>query len=87
MIQLLGVIGGILFAYAGVPSAIATIKAGKSIGVPILTALLIFFGTIFLYAYLFLSYGFDLVLTINYTIEALSWGVIIKYHYFERKVK
>ena len=85
MIQLLGILGGMLFAYAGVPSAIATIKVGKSIGVPILTAWLIFLGTIFLYAYLFLSYGFDLVLTINYSIEALSWGVIIKYHYIERK--
>lgn len=85
MIELLGILGGFCFAYAGVPGAIATWKAGKSIGIPIFTSWLIFLGTIFLYAYLYLSYGFDWILTINYSIEGISWGIIIKYHYLERK--
>lgn len=84
MLYLLGLLGGMCFAYAGVPSALATFKAGKSIGIPISTALLIFSGTILLYAYLYLSYGFDWILTLNYSIEAISWGVIVRYHYWER---
>ena len=82
MLELIGLLGGICFAYAGVPSAYLTVKAGKSIGVPINMAILIFMGTILLYCYLYLKFGFDWVLTLNYSVEAISWAVIIKYHYF-----
>ena len=85
MIEIVGLIGGALFAYAAVPAAIQTIKVGKSIGTPILIAWAIFLGSIIMYAYLKTKYGFDWVLTINYTVETFSWLIIVCYHYFPRK--
>ena len=80
--KILGIIGSACFAACGVPAALATYKAKKSIGTPISVALLIFFGSLAMYGYLLGTYGFDLLLTINYIIEALSWGLISYYHYF-----
>jgi len=82
--KLLGVLGGFCFGYCGVPAAYQTFKAGKSVGTPVSIAWMIFLGAIFMYSYLFLNYGFDLILTINYLVEALSWGLIVYYHYFPR---
>lgn len=82
MIKILGILGGFCFAYCGVPAAYATIKARRSIGLPISTATMILIGAVAMYGYLTATYGFDLILTINYTIEALSWGVIVFYHFF-----
>ncbi len=84
IIEIMGLLGGLCFAYAGVPAAIATFKAGKSIGISVLTAWLIFAGTVFLYVYLFARNGFDPIITLNYFVEAVSWITIIKYHYFPR---
>ena len=85
MIKLLGLLAGFCFAYCGCPAAYATAKAGKSIGTPVSIAWMIFLGAILMYAYMFLSYGFDLILAINYIVEAISWGIIVLYHYFPRK--
>lgn len=85
MIELIGLLGGACFAYAAVPSALLVLKAGKNIGIPINMAWLIFGGTIFLYTYLFGKHGFDWIITLNYSVEALSWFTIIFYHYFPRK--
>lgn len=80
--KILGLLGGFCFGYCGIPASYATIKAKKSIGTPISIAWMIFLGSIFMYSYLFRTYGFDLLLTFNYGIEALSWGIIVYYHYF-----
>lgn len=82
MLKLLGILGGFCFAYCGVPTAYATIRKGQSVGTPIAVALMIFLGAMAMYGYLLGSYGFDLVLTINYGIEILSWGAISFYHFF-----
>ena len=81
MISLLGIVAGAFFAYAAVPQALRTIKAGKHLGTPIDLAIVIFLGTILMAAYLFFSYGFNLILAVNYTVEAWSWGVLIWYWY------
>lgn len=81
IIGLLGVIGGFCFAYCGVPAAFATLKAGRSIGTPVSIAWMIFTGSMFMYSYLLLRYGFDLILAINYAIEIFSWGILVVYHY------
>lgn len=81
MIELLGLIGGACFAYAAVPSAIKTVRAGRSQGTPIDLAWMILAGTVFLYVYLYYRYGFDPILTANYGIEFISWLIIVVYHY------
>jgi len=80
--SLLGILGGICFAYCGVPAALATFKAKRSIGTPIFVALMIVLGSIFMYVYMTATYGLDLILTVNYAVQLLSWGLIVYYHYF-----
>lgn len=79
MISLLGIVAGAFFAYAAVPQAIRTIRAGKHLGTPVDLAAIIFIGTLLMWSYLFLTYGFNLILTINYAVEAWSWGVLLWY--------
>ena len=80
-VKMVGIIGGCLFAYCGVPTAYMTIKAGKSIGTPVTIAWSIAVGALCMYSYLYLTYGFDLLLAINYSIEFGSWAAIVFYHY------
>lgn len=84
MIKLLGILGGLCFSYCGIPTAYLTHRAGKSIGTPVSVAWMIFLGALFMYGYLLGSYGFDLILTANYLIEAASWGLIVYFHYRPR---
>lgn len=89
-LSIIGLIGGACFAWAAVPTAIKVLKLGHNPGVPKLMAWLIFSGTIFIYSYLFLKFflvsGVDKILTLNYSVEATSWGIILFYTYFPRKV-
>lgn len=82
LLQVLGLIGGAFFAYAAVPQAIKTVRAGKHLGTPIDIIVTIFIGTITMYSYLHATRGFDWVLAFNYTIEAVSWGVLLFYRLF-----
>jgi uncharacterized protein with PQ loop repeat len=79
MLELFGLFAGFLFAYAAVPQAIRTLKAKKHLGTPLDIILAIFFGTIAMYAFLTLTYGLSWVITFNYSVEALSWGVLLYY--------
>lgn len=81
-IQILGLLAGSLFAYAAVPQAIRTIRAGKHLGTPTDLILAIFFGTITMYSYLRATTGFDWVVAVNYSVEGLSWGVLLFYRAF-----
>jgi hypothetical protein len=85
MINILALIGGFCFAYCGVLPAIATAKAGKSVGTPVAIAWMIVVGAVAMYFYLLAEYGFNFLLTINYFVEAASWAVIVFYHYFPRR--
>lgn len=85
LVQLLGIVGGLCFAYCGVPTAIATLRAKKSVGTPVSVAWMIFLGAITMYSYLLGTYGFDLLLAINYAVEAASWGIVVFYHYFPKE--
>lgn len=84
IVDALGFLGGACFAYAGVPSAVATVRAGRSIGVPSSLAWMIFLGTILIFLYIWIRHGFDWVLFINYSVEAVSWFVILFYHYKDK---
>jgi hypothetical protein len=85
LLKTIGLIGGFCFAYAALPASIATCKAGKSIGTPLSLAWLVLLGTIFMYIYLTVSHGLDWVITVNYAAEAITWLIILWYHYFPRK--
>lgn len=85
IVEVFGIIGGFCFAYCGVPAAWATYKAGKSIGTPISVASMILVGAVTMYLYLLMSYGFNLLLAINYGVEAISWSVVVYFHFFPRK--
>jgi len=84
LLQIIGFSGGGAFAFAAVPAAIATIRAGQSIGTPISAAWAIFLGCVLLYTYLTGLHGFDLILTATYGIETASWATIIWFHYRPR---
>lgn len=84
-LEALGLLGGACFAYCGVPAAWATVKKGRSIGTPVSVAWMITLGSVLMYAYLFMSYGFNTVLAINYTVEFLSWATLVWYHYRPRR--
>lgn len=84
LVNWLGILGGLCFAYCGVPAAYSTWKAKKSTGTPIFIALTIVLGSIFMYAYMTATYGLDMILTANYTVQLLSWGLIVYYHYFPK---
>ena len=86
LIKLLGGLGGFCFAYCGVPLAWATVRVGKSLGTPVTTAWGIVIGAICMYGYLLLTYGFDPLLTVNYSVEFLSWALVVFYHYHTRRV-
>jgi hypothetical protein len=46
---------------------------------PTSIAAMIFVGAIAMYVYLFLLYGFNPILTFNYIIEMVSWGIVLRY--------
>jgi len=81
-LPLLGLIAGAFFAYAAVPAALRTLRAGKHLGTPLDIIVTIFLGTLLMFSYLTLAYGFNWVLALNYTIEALSWGTLLFYRLF-----
>lgn len=75
----LGLVAGSLFAYAAVPSAIRTVRAGKHLGTPLDIIAAITGGTVLMYAYLVTTYGWNWVLALNYGIECASWSVLLFY--------
>lgn len=83
-VNILGLLGGVFFAYAAVPQAVRTIRAGRHLGTPVSIAVAIVAGTILSYSYLRLAHGFDWIITVNYSVEALSWAVLLFYAVFRR---
>ncbi len=78
-LDLLGLAGGSLFAYAAVPQAYRTVRAGVNLGIPVDVGLCIFGGTVLMYSYLHALHGFNWVIAANYSVEAISWGILLFY--------
>jgi hypothetical protein len=74
--NMIGLVGGLFFAYCGVPQAYKTIVAGKHLGTPLSISASITIGTVLMYLYLYFAHGFDTIITINYSVEFISWLVI-----------
>lgn len=82
MIKLLGLLGGACFALCGVPAALHSFRGTNH--TPASVAWLIFVGACSMFAYLFASFGFDLVVTASYVVEIGSWGAVLWWHYRPR---
>jgi hypothetical protein len=82
LVSLLGIIAGFCFATCGVPAARAAYKT-KTATAPLSVTVMIVIGGVCMFSYLFLTYGFNLLLTLNYGIEVASWGLILYYHVIE----
>jgi len=86
MIYLLGIIGGLLFAYAALPAAVRTIKAGHTLGTPLDISFVVCLGTVVQYVYLLLSYGFNFLLFCNYLVGFVCWAILLFYGVFKKHV-
>lgn len=84
LLPILGLLSGACFAWAAVPSAFRTFKAGKTLGTPLDIMVTIFVGTLLMFTYLTAAHGFDWVLAVNCTVEAASWGVLLYYRLFRQ---
>jgi hypothetical protein len=83
MIELIGIIGGGLFAAGCVSMAFATWRLGRDVGTPLSTQWLLFVALIFYSIYLFAAFGCHLAFWFL-VIELVCWGVALWYHYFPR---
>lgn len=83
LIEIIGLVGGGLFAAGCVPMAWRTWKAGRDLGTPSSTMHLLFAALVFYCLYLFLGFGAQLPFWFL-VIELICWGVALWYHYFPR---
>lgn len=80
----LGTLGNVAFAWACLPTAIATVRAGKSIGTPVGLAWNILIACLLFYGYMLLAYGLDPFLLACSCMETVAYGIVIWYHYLPR---
>ena len=81
--ELIGLVGGAIFAVGCVPMAYKTWRAGRSLGTPLETQWLLFWGCVLYSIYLFGAFGMQLPFWFL-VIEVVSWGVALVYYYFPR---
>ena len=78
IINLLGLIGWLLFVYSSIPQLIRSWRYPEGTwGISYTTIFCILVGVVFYGAYVFLSYGFDTYLHSEYLIGAVVWGWIL----------
>lgn len=82
MTELIGWIGGILFAVCGLPQAIQSFKQGHSLGLSSLFLAMWTSGEVLTLVYVLLKHGLDWPLVFNYGMNLLFLTVII---YFKIK--
>jgi hypothetical protein len=87
MLELIGIIGGFLFAAGCVPMAYRTWHAGKDIGTPLETQWLLFLACIFYSIFLFGTFGASYIAFWFLAVEVVCWGVALWYHYFPRPLR
>lgn len=84
MIDLLGYVGGFLFAFCGLPQAWKSYKDGHSDGVSLMMILMWLSGEILMQLYVYLQHGLDLPLLLNYWVNTVFVFVILKYKIYKR---
>lgn len=81
IIEILGFIGGVLFACACIPMAWKSFKQKHSRDVPVFSMWLFLFACIFYFGWLFVEFGFHISFMIG-VIETICWLIVIRYKYF-----
>ena len=87
MIEAIGWVGGILFAFCGLPQAYLSYKQGHSNGVANLLLIMWGLGEVLSLIYVLLKHGLDLPLTFNYLMNLFFIVVISYYKFFPRDKK
>jgi len=84
MLDLLGLVGSLLFGIAVVPMAWKSIQNGNSDGIPDSAMWLFWTACVTYYTWLFLAFGFHLPFVIG-IVETGCWSTVIYYRYFPRR--
>jgi len=83
MFELIGLLGGALFAVGCMPVAWKAIRTGKSVGTPLSTMWLLAVSLTLYSIYLFGSFGAHLPFWFM-IVELVCWSIALWYHYFPR---
>jgi len=82
MLEYIGWIGGLLFAFCGLPQALKSFKDGHSNGISTLFLIMWLVGEILMQIYVILKHGFDMPLLVNYWVNTI-FATIITYYKFK----
>lgn len=85
MIEALGWVGGIMFAFCSIPQAYLSWKQGHSQGISNLFLFMWGAGEVLTLAYVLIKHGLDLPLLFNYVMNLLFIGIISYYKFFPRE--
>jgi len=85
MIESIGWIAGLLFAFCGLPQSIKSYKDDHSRGISNLFMWMWLVGELLMQVYVYLKHGLDMPLLVNYWINTIFCIVILKYKYWERR--
>lgn len=86
IINILGLFSSVCFFFSGWPVAWAAYRDGKT-SLPASTCWAVFLGAVSMYAYLFITKGFDPIVALDYGSTIFCWGLALRYLYkpVERK--
>lgn len=85
MLELIGILAGILFSISSIPMTIKTIKDGNSTHIPLTTILSVWGGAILMIIYLIIKNGLDLIVILDYALTITGWSTILFYKIFPRR--
>lgn len=80
--DLIGWIGGLMFALCALPQALKSYKEGNSRGISWLFLFMWLIGELFTFIYVFNKHLWDFPLLINYALNILFIIIILKYKVF-----
>lgn len=86
MIEIIGWIAGILFAFCGLPQALKSFRDGHSDGISYGLIYMWLGGELLMQYYVLIKHGLDMPLLVNYWINSIFVVIILKYKHFPRKV-
>jgi len=87
MIEAVGWVAGILFAFCAFPQAYQSYKSGHSVGINPWLLWMWWLGEVLMIIYVYVKHGFDVPLMINYIGNLFFLAFIMKFYYFPRQPK
>ena len=77
MLEMLGLLGGLLFSLSSIPMLIQTLKNKHARYIPLLTAISIAGGAWCMFAYLIIKNGLDWIVVFDYMLTCVNWTIIL----------